>query len=414
MTTTAETTTTTSGARALAAARLRQDDIVRFLRDLIAIPAESGKERARCHRVKDEYEKLGLDGAWFDGLGTVVARVGNGPLKVLMDGHIDCVGVGDPASWAFDPFEGKLEDGKVFGRGAVDELPAIACMAYGAKLLKERGVPPELTVYLSASVLEEDLDGHCLLHLIGTEGLRPDAVILGEPTGLDVYRGHRGRMEMTVTTRGVAAHGAHAHRGVNALYKAAPIIQDVERLNDTLRTDPFLGKGSIIVSYVDVKTPSTCAVPDRATLFLDRRLTAGETMESALAEVKALPHLGDAEVAVRSYEGTAWTGRKVRQEAYYPTWVLPEEHPLVRGTVQAVEAVLGRRPKVSRWHFSTNGVASMGRLGIPSVGFAPGLEELSHSTDEWVAVEDLVKATAVYSLLPETLAVLASELKARG
>ncbi len=414
MTTTTGTAAKTSGAEALAAARLHQDDIVRFLRDLIAIPAESGKERARCHRVKDEYDRLGLDETWFDGLGTVVARVGNGPLKVLMDGHIDCVGIGDPASWAFDPFEGKLEDGKVFGRGAVDELPAIACMAYGAKLLKERGVPPELTVYLSASVLEEDLDGHCLLHLIGKEGLRPDAVVLGEPTGLDVYRGHRGRMEMTITTRGVAAHGAHAQRGVNALYKAAPIILDVERLNGTLRTDPFLGKGSIIVSYVDVKTPSMCAVPDRATIYLDRRLTAGETIETALAEVKALPHLGDAEVAVRSYEGTAWTGKKVEQEAYYPTWVLPEEHPLVRGTVQAVEAVLGRKPKVSRWHFSTNGVASMGRLGIPSIGFAPGLEELSHSTDEWVAVDDLVKATAVYSLLPETLAVLASELKAKG
>jgi putative selenium metabolism hydrolase len=405
---------TEAGRQALEAARRHQDSVVQFLRDMIAIRAESGTEKERCERVKAEYEKLGFDEAWFDGLGTVVARIGNGPLKILMDGHIDCVGVGDPASWDYDPFQGKLEGGRVYGRGAVDELPSIACMAYGAKMLMERGVPPEVTLYLSASVYEEDLDGHCLLNLIEKEGLWPDVVVIGEPTDMDVYRGHRGRMEMTITTKGVAAHGAHAHRGVNALYKAAPIILDVEKLNETLKEDPFLGKGSIIVSYVDVKTPSMCAVPDRATIYLDRRLTAGETIETALAEVQALPHLGDAQVAVREYDGVAWTGKTVHQEAYFPTWVLPEDHALVRGTVAAVEAVRGTAPKVSRWHFSTNGVASMGRLGIPSVGFAPGLEELAHSTGEWVAVEDLVKATAAYSLMPAAFAALAPELKRKA
>ncbi len=398
----------TSNMSALDAARRREGEIVRFLREMIATPAESGKERERCHRVKREYEALGLVGVFFDGLGSVVGRIGNGPLKIMMDGHVDCVGVGDPAAWAYDPFKGKLEDGKVYGRGAVDELPAIACMAHGAAMAMERanGFPKGVTLYLVASVMEEDCDGAPLLNLIEKEGIRPDVVVLGEPTDLNVYRGHRGRMEITVTTKGVSAHGAHAHRGVNAVTRMAPIVLEIADLNGRLADDPFLGKGSITVSFIDCKSPSLCAVPDEARIWLDRRLTVGETVDSALAEVRALPAVKavSADVALLAYDEPGWNGARAVQEKYFPTWVLPESHPLVRGTAAAVERALGRKPAISRWHFSTNGVASMGRLGIPTVGFAPGLEELSHSTGEWVKVDDLVSAAAVYSLMPAALA----------
>lgn len=392
-----------NGKQALEAARSVERDIVSFLRRMIAIPAESLQEKERCELVKAEYERLGFDEVFFDSLGTVVARIGNGPFTILMDGHIDCVGVGDPASWDYDPFKGKEENGEVWGRGAVDELPAIAAMAYGARLAMDRGFPEGVTLYLSASVMEEDCDGHCMLNLIEKEGIKPDVVVLGEPTDLDIYRGHRGRMEATITTRGRSAHGAHAHHGINALYKMAPIILDVEKLNENLAHDEFLGSGSIIVSHIEVDTPSLNAVPDRATITLDRRMTIGETVETVLAELRALPHLGDAEVELLHYDETSWTGARATQEKYFPTWVLDEGHPLVQGAEKAAAAVLDEPPAISRWHFSTNGVATMGRLGIPSIGFAPGLEELAHTTDEHVKVEDLVKAAAVYSLMPETL-----------
>jgi len=210
-------------------------------------------------------------------------------------------------------------------------------------------------------------------------------------------------MEATITTRGVSAHGAHAHHGVNALYKMAPIMTDVETLNETLHEDEFLGKGSVIVSFIECTSPSLNAVPDSATIYLDRRLTAGETVESAMNELRGLPHLGDAEVNLLNYDETAWTGKRASQEKYFPTWVLEEDHFLVQGVASAAEAVLGTRPPISRWHFSTNGVATMGRLGIPSVGFAPGLEELAHTTKEWIDIDDLVKSAAVYSLIPENV-----------
>ena len=404
---------TDRGAAALASAKSYQDRIVRFLREIIAIPAESGDEEARCRRVLAEYEALGFDEAYFDGLGTVVARMGNGPIKILMDGHIDCVGVGDRSAWDFDPFVGKEEDGKIWGRGAVDELPAIAGMAYGARILADRGWPEAVTLYLSASVMEEDCDGYCMLHLIEKEGVRPDFVVLGEPTDLDVYRGQRGRLEATITTKGKSAHGAHAHLGVNALYKMAPIISDVEQLNTRLAHDEFLGTGSVIVSFIECTTPSLNAVPDSARITIDRRLTVGETQETALAELQSLPHLGDAEVELLEYDRTSWRGVQAQQSKYYPTWVLEEEHPLVQGVADAATEVLPERPKISRWHFSTNGVATMGTLGIPTIGFAPGLEELAHTTRENVEIDDLVKATAVYSLIPDVLAVASAKTQRR-
>lgn len=388
------------GKRPLDVASEFHEQIVGFLRDLIAIPAESCQEEARCQRVLEEYRKLGFDACRFDRLGNVMARIGRGPKTILMDGHIDCVGVGDREAWSYDPFRGKREDGKVYGRGAVDELPAIACMAYGARMLADAGIPEDVSVVLCASVMEEDCDGLSLHHLITREGIEPDVVVLGEPTDLNVYRGHRGRMEMTVTTHGVSAHGAHVERGINAIYKMAPIISDVEALNERLADDEFLGKGTITVSFIDCESPSLCAVPDRARIYLDRRLTAGETVEQAIEEIRRLPHLGDAVVDLPRYDAVSWRGHPVSQEKSFPTWVLPEEHPLVQGVAHAVNEILGQRPKIWRWTFSTNGVATMGRLNVPTVGFAPGREELSHSTQEWVLEEDLIKATAVYSRIP--------------
>lgn len=389
---------------ALQEARLFEEDLVEFLRDMIAIPAESCHEEERCRRVLAEYEALGcFDEVYFDPLGSVVARVGSGPLTILMDGHIDTVGVGNPAAWKHDPFLGNVDNGEVWGRGAIDELPGVACMAYGAKLMAQRGMPEDVTLYLTATVMEEDCDGLALGHLIEQQGLRPDVVILGEPTNMAVYRGHRGRLEASITTRGVSAHGAHSEYGENALYRMAPILLDIEDLNRNLATDPFLGQGSVVVSDLTCTTASRNAVPDLATAYLDRRLTAGETVASAMAEFRALPNLADAEVELLTYEAKTWRGEQVGQDKYFPTWVLEADHPLVTGMATAVQQVLGQRPEISRWAFSTNGVASMGRLGIPTVGFAPGREELSHSTEERVAIEDLVRAVAVYSLIPKTL-----------
>jgi len=206
---------------------------------------------------------------------------------------------------------------------------------------------------------------------------------------------------MEVRVPGVSCHASAPERGVNPIYKATRIIQEVEALNPGLKDDAFLGKGTIAVTDIRALTPSVCAVPSSATFHLDRRLTAGETKESAVAQVKALPAMADAEVTVLQYRVKSWTGLEYGMEKYYPTWVLPAEHPLVRAGVEAHRALFGRDPVVDKWTFSTNGVATMGIMRVPTVGFGPGEEDVAHTARERVPIAHLVTATQMYAAFPQ-------------
>jgi putative selenium metabolism hydrolase len=384
----------------LQGARRYQDDIVRFLRDLIAIPATSCQEGPVIRRIEAEMQKVGFDEIRVDGLGNILGRVGSGKRVIMMDSHTDTVGVGDPREWTFDPYRGKVEDGCVWGRGASDQRAGIACLVYAGKLIKDLELGDDYTVWMCGSVEEEDSDGIGWLYILREDGIEPDGIVITEPTNLRVYRGHRGRMEIEVHVPGVSCHASAPERGVNPIYKATHIIQQVEALNERLKRDAFLGKGTIAVTDIRAMTPSQCAVPSSATFHLDRRLTAGETKESAVAEIKALPALRDATVEVLQYKVKSWTGLEYGMEKYYPTWVLEEGHPLVRSGVETYRTLFGAAPVVDKWVFSTNGVATMGIMQVPTIGFGPGEEDNAHSALERVPIEHLVKATAFYTAFP--------------
>jgi len=384
----------------LEGARGHQDDVVRFLRDLIAIPATSCQEGPVIRRIEAEMLKVGFDEVRVDALGNVLGRIGSGKRVVMMDSHTDTVGVGDPKEWSFDPYRGKVEDGCVWGRGASDQRAGIACLVYAGKLIRDLGLTDDVTVWMCGSVEEEDSDGIGWLYILREDGLKPDAVVITEPTNLRVYRGHRGRMEIEVHVPGVSCHASAPERGVNPIYKATRIIQQVEALNGRLKDDPFLGKGTIAVTDIRAMTPSQCAVPSSTTFHLDRRLTAGESKESAVAEIRALPALDDATVEVLQYRVKSWRGLEYGMEKYYPTWVVEEGHPLVRSGVETYRTLFGAAPVVDKWTFSTNGVATMGIMGVPTIGFGPGEEDNAHSVRERVPIEHLVTATAFYTAFP--------------
>jgi putative selenium metabolism hydrolase len=279
----------------------------------------------------------------------------------------------------------------------------LAAGAALARLFPKGDLPFRL--YVVGSVMEEDADGYPLLHLIEKEGLKPDYVLLGEPTDLRVHRGQRGRMELEISARGRSAHGAHNRQGVNAIYKMAPIVRAIEKLDRALPRVPPLGRGSLTVSEIGSRGPSLCSVPDLCRIHLDRRLTLGESRESVVAELQELVRRSGSEatVEVSVYQGKSWKGTEVRQEAYFPTWILEEEHPLVQAGLEAAHLATGRKARSGFWSFSTNGVATAGHHRIPTIGFAPGEEALAHSSRERVAVEDLVKASQFYALLPFVL-----------
>ncbi len=379
-----------------------ENDTARFLMDMVRIPAFSGKERDVCLAIKAEMESAGFDEARIDGLGNVIGRIGSGPRVLAFDAHIDTVYPGDLSLWDFDPFTPKIEDGKVWGRGTVDQEGGMASMVAAGRIIKELGLNDQFTIYFTGTVMEEDCDGLCWTYLINEEKLRPELVVITEPTNLNLYRGHRGRMEMQVKVKGLSCHGSAPERGDNAIYKISRVALEIEKLHERLAVDPFLGKGSICVSQVFFTGPSQCAVPDSATLSLDRRLTAGETKESAVAEVKdAAARAGypDAEVTILEYAEPAYTGLVYPMEKYYPTWVLPEDSPWVSEAKAAYEGVLGKAPFVDKWTFSTNGIAIAGLAGIPCIGLGPGNEVLAHFPNEHCPVEHLSQAAAFYAAL---------------
>ncbi len=381
-----------------------QNKLNQLIQKLIQIKSYSGEEKEIVKFILEKMNEFKFEEMFSDGFGNVVGRIGSGAIKILFDAHIDTVKATEAENWLYPPFAGKIIKGKIYGRGAVDEKPAMAGYLLAGKMMKKYAeeVPLPFTLYIVGSVLEEDADGYPLFHLINNEGIKPDYVLLGEPTDLSVYRGQRGRMEIKINIKGKSAHGAHNQQGINAIYKMNPLIEAIEKMDKNLPDIALLGKGSITVSQIVSRSPSLCSVPDFCQLHLDRRLTLGETKESALTQLHDLAREKkiDAEIFVPNFKGISWKGKAYQAEAYFPTWLLDDDHVLTRAGKQTATQVLGRPAELGAWSFSTNGVATAGLFGIPTIGFAPGREELSHSAREELILNDLLTATKFYFLLP--------------
>ena len=383
-------------------AKEMEGDTVRFLSDLVRTQSFSSKERAVIAVIKREMQRIGFDKIRIDGLGNIIGRIGSGPRVMAFDGHVDTVYPGDRSQWNFDPFKPFVKDGKIWGRGTVDQKGGVATMIHAGRIIKELGLNDQFTIYFTATVMEEDCDGLCWQYILNEDGIKPELVVITEPTNLNIYRGHRGRMEIRVEVKGRSCHGSAPERGDNAIYKIARIALEIEKLNERLRGDPFLGKGTVTISEVTSSSPSQCAVADGATLHLDRRLTFGETKESAHAEVQdAAKRAGypDAKVIVLTYEVAAYTGKVYPTEKYFPTWVMDEGSPFLKNAVAAYAGVLGKPPLVDKWTFSTNGIATAGMKGIPTFGLGPGNEVYAHAANEACPIEHLSAAVAFYAAL---------------
>jgi putative selenium metabolism hydrolase len=377
-----------------------EKDTANFLMEMIRVPSFSCKEKEVIQVIKKEMEKVGFDEVRIDGLGSVIGRIGSGIRIIAFDAHIDTVYPGEMSLWDFDPFTPKIEDGKVWGRGSVDQEGGMASMVYTGKIIKELNLNNDFTIYFTGTVMEEDCDGLCWQYIINEEKIKPELVVITEPTNMNIYRGHRGRMEILISIKGLSCHGSAPERGDNAIYKISKISLEIEKLNERLISDEFLGKGTVCVTQVFFNSPSQCAVPDAASIQLDRRLTFGETKESAIAEVMEACRIAgypDAKVEVLMYEEKAYTGLVYPTEKYYPTWKLPEDSIYLKDSVYAYKNLFDKEPVIDKWTFSTNGVAIAGMNGIPCIGLGPGNEVYAHAPNESCPVEHLSQAVAFYA-----------------
>lgn len=376
-----------------------QSACIDFLRDLVRIRSYSGEEGEIAARVAEEMRRLGYHQVYRDHAGNIVGRVGKGTQRLLFDGHMDTVGIGNPATWHEDPFSGSVQDGMLYGRGSVDMKSGLAAMIYSVKALLDADLLPKGEIIVAAVVQEEPAEGVAIRSLIDDEGLWPSFVVLGEPTNLDIALGHRGRVELLVSTEGRACHGSAPELGENALYAASKVIFGVELLAGQLGDDPKLGKGSIAVTCIDCPSSSRNMVPDHCELIIDRRLTLGETRERAISEIRQILQRegvrGDVVVAER--ETRTYTGHIDRGVEYYPPWLMPDDSPLVKAAVRGVERALEHKPRLRVWGFSTDGAYTRGEAGIPTIGFGPGDDRLAHTANEQVRVADVLLAAEGYA-----------------
>ncbi len=405
------------------------------------IPGESCGEAGVIARIEQEMKKVGFDRVQIDPMGNILGYVGTGKKLIAFDAHIDTVGIGNRANWKFDPYEGYEDDIEIGGRGTSDQLGGIVSAVYGAKIMKDKGLfTDEYSVLVTGTVQEEDCDGLCWQYIIKELGVKPEFVVITEPTDGGNYRGQRGRMEIRVDVKGVSCHGSAPERGDNAIYKMADILQNIRDLNenDASEASPikglvkmldekynpqwkearFLGRGTITTSEIFFTSPSRCAVADSCAVSLDRRMTAGETWGSCLDEIRALPAVkkygDDVKVSMYEYDRPSHTGLVYPIECYFPTWVIPEDHKATHALEAAHNGLFGSerqgpadtlamrkaRPLTDKWTFSTNGVTIMGRNGIPCIGFGPGAEAQAHAPNEKTWKEDLVRCAALYAAVP--------------
>ncbi len=380
----------------------QEEQLIRFLKELVQTPSISGQEGPIADRLMAEMRAVGFGEVWQDSAGNVIGHIGqgHGPHLVL-DAHLDTVDIGDESGWTYPPHGGVVVDGRLYGRGSADMKGGLAAMVYAVHFLARQGFLASLQgdLYLIGVVNEEPYEGEGLRASLADANLQPDMVILGNPTNLQVNRGHRGRLEMLVTTKGRSTHAARPQQGVNALSAAARVIFGVELLAPTLRVDGILGRGSIAVTDLVTETPGRNAIPHRCTLFIDRRLTLGETEARALSEIEGmlLREQVDATVQVNEYTVTTYTGYHARGRVSHPAWLLPKDNALLKQVTRSVERALGYRPGLNTWSFSTDGVFLMGEKGIPTVGFGPGDEKMAHMQDEYVRLSDVIQAVHAYA-----------------
>jgi putative selenium metabolism hydrolase len=399
-------TSQTAWIRDLALEWITAQGLYQFAQHLIQTPSLSSHEGEAAALIVDHLKVLGFPDVRVDAMGNVIAVLGRGDGPTLLyDAHMDTVAASAPDQWPHPPHAAVIDNGVLYGLGAVDMKSALACMIYGARQLLPYQDRLNGRLVLAFVVQEEPCEGLAIRFVVEEDGIRPDYVLLGEPTALQISRGQRGRVLFKVSISGKSAHGSQPDQGQNAIYAAARLVFAVQLLADSLPKDPFLGPASIAVTALESRGASLNAIPDQCTVYVDRRLTLGETAMAAQAQLESLITRDEipATFEVMTYSEPSYTGLARTAREAYPAWVLDRSHPLVTALTQTIQAVRGSTPEIGYWPFSTDGVYTMGQANFPTVGFGPGDPTLAHTSREHVRLDDLKTAAHVYAGLAAML-----------
>ena len=386
-------------ARIAALTQKLRPELIAFAQELVRTKSNTSHEEQIAQLIAAKMRALGFE-VTIDGMGNVLGRLGSGSPAIFFDSHTDAVDVKDPESWSFDPYGGEIINGELCGRGSVDMKSGLAASIYGAYIAKEAGALPEgRAIYVSASSMEEDYDGEALKILLQETGLRPERVVVCEPSNdLQIAYGHRGRALIEVHAAGVSCHGSQPQLGKNPVYMLQPIISRVQALNEKLASQGG-EHGSIALTNIYCNTASNNSVPSEASLILDRRVTIPETEEFVAREMDELVAGTECTWQYCDIPGTSWCGRDFIFHSYMAAWEIPTNHPLVCSAVRAYREVVGGEPKLFKFNGNTNGISTAGLYGIPTIVIGPGDLTRAHAKDERCPVDAIVSAMRIYALL---------------
>ncbi len=372
---------------------------------LISIPSLPGGEGRVAELVKEFLSYVGVDKVFIDSYGDVIAVVKGGGLgSIVVEGHLDTVDVGDLKQWSVEPFSGKVIEGRVYGRGAVDMKGAIAAQIKALEYVKNLDVD----LYYVYTVHEEIAEGVALnLVLKETLRLKPDVVITGEATSLNLGVGHRGRSVIKLSLTGKTAHASMPHEGINALEAAAQAILKVSSLSSELPTHPALGGETAVATLIDCSPKVQPQIPDKCDVLVDHRLIPQTRLEDLM---KLYSKVCDeithskgvlCEALVNKEVLKTWRGVELEVIEFFPGWI-NNDLSMLKEVLRSVKASYSN---VSRhyWRFSTDLVATAGAEGIPGLGLGPGDERMAHKPNEYVEVIELRKAVDIYPRMLESL-----------
>ena len=380
----------------------RQEDVIALCRKLIQAKSYSGGEDKVSAAIKEAMTEKGFDEITIDKYGNIIGCIkGKRPgKKILFDGHIDTVPVTDETVWEFPPFGAEIHDGKIYGRGTSDMKGSVAAFICAAANYAEdtgRDFPGE--IYVAGVVHEECFEGVAAREI--SRFVKPDYVVIGEASQLNLKIGQRGRAEIVVETFGKPCHSANPEKGINSVYKMAKVIEAIRTLEPTHH--PVLGDG--ILELTDIKSspyPGASVVPEYCRATYDRRLLVGETKESVLAPIQELLDklmAEDPELKVKaSYavgKEMCYTGNQIEGERFFPGWLYDEDADFVQAVYGQLKD-MGFDPAITQYNFCTNGSHYAGEAGIKTIGLGPSRENLAHTVNEHIEIDQLCKVTECY------------------
>ncbi len=377
-------------------------DEIGLTQRLVQTPGLSGAEGEVADRVEDAMNALGFRSVFRDELGNVVGFVGPQAetTALLFDAHMDVVPVA--GKWHMDPFGGEIVDGRLYGRGSTDMKGALAAAICGAAAAAKSGRLSR-QVAVSATVLEETLEGAALGAVV--ESVKPEQVVICEPSNLTIKLGQKGRVEILLTVEGIPAHAAFPARGKNPILLAAKGLAALDKIE--LPKDPFIGEAILVATeIISDPYPSISLIPSQVTVRFDRRTLPGETEEVILDQIlNVLKRIDDRAFSLEVTRDRiqAYTGKAIEAPRLFVAWKVERDIPLVKAAEAGVIAA-GLAPEFGSWGFCTNGSETAGKRKIPTIGLGPGMEDDAHIADESISVEEIKKAKIVYEHLIMNLA----------